>query len=104
MRWVCISETTFQSLSLSVPLLMSAIVHFCQELFKINDSIINSLPKLIIWGKQDAWIPITVGSRYFNKPHTKTLLINNSGHCPMETDCNEVNNTITDFISKLEKL
>ena len=71
---------------------------------KINDSIINSLPKLIIWGKQDAWIPITVGSRYFNKPHTKTLLINNSGHCPMETDCNEVNNTITDFISKLEKL
>ena len=69
---------------------------------EINDSIINSLPKLIIWGKQDNWIPIQVGSKYFNKPRTRTLLIENAGHCPMETHCNEVNHAITNFISKLE--
>lgn len=69
---------------------------------KINDSIINSLPKLIIWGKQDNWIPIKVGSKYFNKPQTTTLLIDNAGHCPMETNYNEVNHAITNFISKLD--
>jgi pimeloyl-ACP methyl ester carboxylesterase len=69
---------------------------------EINDSIINSLPKLIIWGKQDNWIPIQVGSKYFNKPRTRTLLIENAGHCPMETHCNEVNHAITNFISKLD--
>ncbi len=69
---------------------------------KINDSIINSLPKLIIWGKQDNWIPIQVGSKYFNKPQTTKVLIDNAGHCPMETHYNEVNHAITNFISKLD--
>ena len=69
---------------------------------KINDSIINSLPKLITWGKHDNWIPIQVGSKYFNKPQTTTVLIDNSGHCPMKTHYNELNHAITYFISNLD--
>ena len=67
-----------------------------------NDSIINALPKLIIWGSKDAWVPIMSASDYLNKPHTQSLIIEGAGHCPMETHPEKVNTAITDFISKLE--
>jgi pimeloyl-ACP methyl ester carboxylesterase len=67
-----------------------------------NDSVINSIPKLIIWGKNDQWIPITNASTYLKKPHTQSFIIEDAGHCPMETHPQKVNKAITDFISKLE--
>jgi pimeloyl-ACP methyl ester carboxylesterase len=67
----------------------------------INDSIIYSLPKLVIWGKQDQWIPLSLANDFIKKPNTTSLILDNSGHCPMETHPNEVNNTITNFISNL---
>lgn len=67
-----------------------------------NDSIINSIPKLIIWGKNDQWIPITNATPYLNKPYTQSFIIEDAGHCPMETQPQKVNKAITDFISKLE--
>lgn len=67
-----------------------------------NDSIINTIPKLIIWGKNDQWIPITNATQYLNNPNTQSFIIEEAGHCPMETHPQKVNKAITDFISKLE--
>jgi pimeloyl-ACP methyl ester carboxylesterase len=67
-----------------------------------NDSVINTIPKLIIWGKNDQWIQITNATQYLNKPNTQSLIIEDAGHCPMETHPQKVNKAITNFISKLE--
>lgn len=67
-----------------------------------NDSIINTMPKLIIWGLKDEWIPIMSATDYLKKPNTQSLIIDDAGHCPMETHPEKVNAAITNFISKLE--
>lgn len=67
-----------------------------------NDSIINALPKLIIWGAKDQWVPMISAADYLKRPNTQSLIINDAGHCPMETHPEKVNAAITDFISKLE--
>lgn len=69
---------------------------------KLNDSIINSIPKLIIWGAKDQWVPIISAADYLKRPNTQSLIIKNAGHCPMETHSDQVNTAITNFISKLE--
>ncbi len=68
----------------------------------VNDSIINSIPKLIIWGAKDQWIPVLSAADYLKRPKTESLIIEDAGHCPMETHSIEVNEAITNFISKLE--
>lgn len=68
----------------------------------INDSVINSMEKLIIWGNQDKWIPLMSAVDFLKKPHAQSLIIDGAGHCPMETHADEVNHVITDFISKLD--
>lgn len=68
----------------------------------INDSIVDSIQKLIIWGNKDKWIPIMSAADYLKKPQTKSLIIDDAGHCPMETHPNEVNHAIADFISNLD--
>ena len=69
---------------------------------QVNDSIINSIPKLIIWGAKDQWVPMISAAEYLKRPKTESLIISDAGHCPMETHPKEVNEAITDFISKLE--
>lgn len=68
----------------------------------INDSILNQFQKLIIWGKQDQWIPIENAYESFNKNNTQSFVIQDAGHCPMETHSKKVNTAIINFISKLE--
>ena len=68
----------------------------------VNESTINKIPKLIIWGKNDQWIPIENANESLTKPNTQSLIIKDAGHCPMETHAYEVNSAITNFISKLE--
>lgn len=68
----------------------------------ISDSVINIIPKLIIWGKKDQWIPIENATDYFSKPNTTSLVVPNAGHCPMETHPEKVNAAITNFISNLD--
>ncbi len=69
---------------------------------KVNDTILKRIPKFIIWGKLDQWLSINNLPDYADWPNTKTCIILNAGHCPMETHPNEVNNAITNFISTLE--
>jgi len=42
-------------------------------------------PTLLIWGAQDSWIPIDNGRRMDNLlPNSKLVILENSGHVPME--------------------
>ena len=43
------------------------------------------IPTLIMWGKQDAWIPLSVMERFKNDiPHARTIVYDGVGHVPME--------------------
>ena len=42
-------------------------------------------PTLIIWGKEDSWIPVSDGQRFLNDmPNAKIAVLENTGHVPME--------------------
>jgi len=64
----------------------------------INHEKINQFPKLIIWGKNDQWIPFTDIQENLKG---NVMLIDEAGHCPMETHPNEVNQMIINFIHNL---
>jgi pimeloyl-ACP methyl ester carboxylesterase len=43
------------------------------------------IPTLIMWGKQDAWIPLSVMERFKKDiPHARTIVYDGVGHVPME--------------------
>lgn len=51
----------------------------------------NTFPMLMIWGKSDAWIPVSVAEQFREKyPETDLHLVPGAGHCPMETHLSEV--------------
>ncbi len=67
-------------------------VSFNKEAFK-------KIPLLIIWGKNDTWIPIKAQESFIkNYPEAKTCVVANAGHCPMETKASEVNKVMKQFI------
>jgi pimeloyl-ACP methyl ester carboxylesterase len=57
------------------------------------------IPTLIIWGKADPVIPISIGMQ-LNKdiPNSRMEVINNCGHVPHEELPNQTYNIITEFI------
>ncbi len=63
-----------------------------QNNITVNENNLKKLKKYIIWGSNDEWLPIT-GMRDFLKkyPETKGYIIKGAGHCPMETNWQEVN-------------
>lgn len=63
---------------------------------------LNNLPVLILWGKKDAWIPLSVGIK-LNKtyPGSEFFVIEGAGHCPMETHPWIVNKKISDFMGSI---
>lgn len=65
---------------------------------EINHEKINHFPKLIIWGKNDQWIPFTDIQK---KIKGNVMLIDEAGHCPMETHPKEVNQMMINFIHNL---
>lgn len=43
------------------------------------------IPTLIMWGKQDSWIPLSVMERFKKDiPHARTIVYDGVGHMPME--------------------
>jgi pimeloyl-ACP methyl ester carboxylesterase len=43
------------------------------------------IPTLIMWGRQDAWIPLSVMERFKKDiPHARTIVYDGVGHVPME--------------------
>lgn len=42
-------------------------------------------PTLLIWGKEDSWIPVSDGNRFLTDlPNAQLVILENSGHVPME--------------------
>lgn len=66
-----------------------------------NKEALKKIPLLIIWGKQDTWIPIQTKERFIKEfSEAKTYVVANAGHCPMETKAKEVNELILAFTLK----
>jgi pimeloyl-ACP methyl ester carboxylesterase len=69
--------------------------------FVFNTDGFKNIPLLIIWGKNDNWLPISLRDNFIKKfPETKTYTVANAGHCPMETKAAEVNKVLVEFIFK----
>ena len=56
---------------------------------------------LLIWGKEDNWIPLDNGQRMHKAlPNSKLVVIENSGHVPMEEIPEETANLVHQFLQK----
>lgn len=57
------------------------------------------VPLLIIWGKQDAWVPPEFGPRLHNMaPDSRLLMVKNAGHLPNQEKPQIVNPAIVEFL------
>lgn len=57
-------------------------------------------PTLLIWGAQDTWIPLDNGKRMQNViEHSKLVVLENSGHVPMEESPKESLAILYEFIN-----
>ena len=57
------------------------------------------LPTLIIWGDNDTWVPLSAGEKiHAEMPDSELLVIENCGHCPMETHSEEFNKVLLNFL------
>lgn len=66
-----------------------------------NKNVFKKTPLLIIWGKNDTWLPLSMCTNFTKKfAQAKTYLVNFAGHCPMETKPTEVNNIIAGFLKE----
>ncbi len=55
---------------------------------------------LLIWGEEDAWISLNEGIRLEEALQNSPLvIIEESGHCPMETDSDEFNQRLLEYLS-----
>jgi pimeloyl-ACP methyl ester carboxylesterase len=60
-------------------------------------------PVLVIWGNKDTWIPIQAGKNFIQQhPSADFKVIEEAGHCCMETHPEEFNKLVLEFIDKLE--
>ncbi len=63
------------------------------------------IPVLIIWGREDPIIPLSVGERFKEDiPHAEWLIIPECGHNPHEEKPSEVSQSIKQFIERTETL
>jgi pimeloyl-ACP methyl ester carboxylesterase len=58
-------------------------------------------PTLLLWGAQDTWIPLDNGKRMDSIMQQSTLVVlENSGHVPMEENPTESLAVVTEFLKK----
>ena len=57
-----------------------------QELKDNSDQLTElKIPTLILWGKQDRWIPVKIATLFANTiPNAELIIYDNCGHVPME--------------------
>jgi len=69
---------------------------------KLNKHSISTIPAMMVWGKEDSWIPLSIGEKYAKEnPKTTLHTIEKAGHCPMETHPATFNKLLIDFLEKL---
>jgi len=58
-----------------------------------------NIPVLCIWGEDDAWVPIEHGQRLVRLfPRSELVVIEDEGHCPMETSPDRFNTALINFL------
>jgi 2-hydroxy-6-oxonona-2,4-dienedioate hydrolase len=58
------------------------------------------LPTLLIWGEEDAWVPLTEGQELLSVlPSSRLITLPEQGHCPMETAPTEFNLNLIEFLA-----
>jgi pimeloyl-ACP methyl ester carboxylesterase len=82
-----------------------------QEMFSIDEGLalleyirITNIPVLIIWGREDSWIPVEVSSLFKEKlqlPDEFIIIYDDLGHVPMEEDPSRTLLDLLDFIHQL---
>ena len=56
-------------------------------------------PTLLIWGKEDSWIPVSDGNRFLSDlPNAQLVILENSGHVPMEENPEESLEILLNFL------
>lgn len=56
---------------------------------------------LIIWGEKDTWVPLNSGEQINKRlANSELIIIQDSGHCPMETHAEEFNKLLLQFLIK----
>lgn len=60
------------------------------------------IPTLIIWGREDKWIPVSDAYRFHRDiKNSKLVILENCGHGPQEEKPEEVAKLVKDFISSI---
>ncbi|WP_156781852.1 alpha/beta fold hydrolase [Leptospira tipperaryensis] len=58
-------------------------------------------PTLILWGKEDGWIPLAIGEQFHRDiSNSKFTVFENCGHIPQEEFPEKTANSILEFLSK----
>ena len=58
-------------------------------------------PSLIIWGKEDYWIPVELAPKYHNDiPNSELFIMENVGHVPMEENPDKSVQRTIEFLEK----
>ncbi len=56
-------------------------------------------PTLILWGAHDTWVPVSHAHKFKEDlPHSEIVILENSGHIPMEENPQESLQAVLDFI------
>ena len=59
------------------------------------------MPLCIVWGEQDAWLPVDIANRLHQRiPNSRLLTVADSGHNPHEESPESVNPVIVEFLTK----
>lgn len=62
-----------------------------------------NLPVLCFWGSRDEWVPVSKGEDLRQKmPKASLFVIEEAGHCPMETHPEIFNQYLIDFLSEIK--
>jgi pimeloyl-ACP methyl ester carboxylesterase len=78
-----------------------AFIDFVKQEIKDNSHQLPNLkiPTLILWGRQDRWIPVRVASLFADAiPNSQLIIYENCGHVPMEEMAEETIRDVTDFL------
>ena len=92
-----------------VPVLRERAVRAFQELLSARDAlgfpgIVAQVqqPALVIWGRQDAWIPVSDAERFrATLPHATAVVLEGCGHMPQEERPRETARLVGEFLTEL---
>ncbi|MFT5858612.1 MAG: pimeloyl-ACP methyl ester carboxylesterase [Flavobacteriaceae bacterium] len=78
-----------------------AFLDFVKQDIKDNSSQLNKLnvPTLILWGKEDRWIPVKIAELFAEKiAHSELIIYDDCGHVPMEEIPDQTIRDVSSFL------